>query len=509
MKGMKGEKGGKGAECGKSVNGVAIGGGMRIVLGAMVVLCVSLAAEAEVRVPKILGDNMLLQRDRAVPIWGMAAAGEKVTVSFGGQTKSAVAGADGKWRVDLDAMSAWDQGRDMVIAGANTIQLHNILVGEVWLCGGQSNMEFNMGRGPSFHAPKSGPDPIADELAKANEPGIRLFKVEKVLSSPDVTTSGWHECKTEDLKPFSAVGYFFGKELHQELHVPIGLVESCWGGTRIEPWTPAEAYLSSEIFKGVATTQPDSFQVDGVHPGKNYQSMIKPLVPFALRGAIWYQGENQVMIEDSALRYLAKYNALVSGWRAAWGEGDFPVYSVQIAPYYYTKRKDKLKHTEQAEPAIWEGQRLGMEQVANTGLVSTIDITENAADIHPPDKWDVGHRLALWALAKDYGRANLVYSGPIFKKMSVSGDKITINFDHIGSGLVSTDAQELREFEVAGADGKFQAASAGISGDAVIVWSDKVAAPESARFAWRENSHANLGNRDGLPAYPFSETTAK
>jgi sialate O-acetylesterase len=464
------------------------------------------AAIAAVSLPKILGDNLVLQRELPVPIWGQAQQGEKVTVRFGGQEKSTTADDQGKWRVNLDALIASAEPRDLTIVASNTIVLKNILVGEVWICGGQSNMEYPMGRGGAFRPPRTGPDPMPQDLARCEDPQIRLFRVEKVYSLPDVTSKGWTECKPDTLNLFSAVGYYFGKNLHDQVKVPIGLIQSCWGGTRIEPWTPPQAYLSVPGFHLSPSTQP--IEIDHVRPGKNYRSMIQPLVPYALRGAIWYQGESNLIDgDDTGPHYADKMKALIDSWRSAWGEGNFPFYYVQIAPCQYTKRKDKTPHTEVAEPNIWEGQMLALA-IPNTGMAATVDIVDNTSDIHPPNKWDVGKRLSLWALARDYGHKDLVYSGPTFKKMEIQNGKAKISFDHVGGGLVATDGNAIKSFTVAGGDGKFQPADATIEGEMITVSSPQVHAPVAVRYAWTETPDTNLANKEGLPAFPFRTDSA-
>lgn len=445
---------------------------------------------------------MVLQRDMPLPIWGTAAPGESVSIRFAGQEKSTKAAPDGKWRVTLDAQHTSAVPREMTISASNTLTIKNLLVGEVWLCSGQSNMEYPIGRGANFHPPRSGPDPMPRDLATSADPQIRLFRVQKVYSQPDVTSFGWKECNPSNLAAFSAVGYYFGRNLHNELQVPIGLIQSAWGGTRIEPWTPAEAYLSVPEFKLPAATK--DIQIDGVKPGKIYRSLVQPMIPFAIRGALWYQGESNLIDgNDTGPRYADKMRALIESWRAAWGEGNFPFYYVEIAPYAYSHRKtDKMLHTVLAEPDIWEGQALAL-RIPNTGMAATVDIVDNTGDIHPPDKWDVGKRLSLWALANDYGHTDLVVCGPLFKKIDIQGDKAKIIFDHTGGGLMSKDGKPLTSFTIAGADHQFQPADATIDGESIIVSSPNVSVPVAVRYAWEETPRANLCNKEGLPAFPF------
>jgi sialate O-acetylesterase len=464
-------------------------------------LCIttSLSVNAEVTLPNVIGNNMVLQRNKPLPIWGFASKGEKVTVKFGNQFKNTVTDTSGRWKVVLDPIEASNKPEEMIITGNNMVKINNILVGEVWLCSGQSNMEYPMKKFPSYKNPAKGTDLAAEELQKANNPNIRIFLVEKKLSLPDVTTKGWNEARDSALMPFSAVGYFFGKELSKELNVPIGIIASSWGGSRIEPWTPVEAYTSSSIFKNDTAKRPDF--IDGSPIGRDYRSMIYPLAPFALRGFLWYQGESNCMINET-LRYTEKAKLLIDSWRKLWGQNDLPFYYVQIAPYYYTHRKDKLPHTEETLAEFWEAQTLALK-IPFTGMTVVTDLVDDLAEIHPSYKWEVGRRLSLWALAKDYGRKNLEYSGPMYNKMKINGNKIELEFAHVGTGLISNDGKPLTWFTIAGVDGKFEIAQAVISGNKVIVSSPNVTNPTNVRFAWNETAMPNFTNKEGLPALPF------
>jgi sialate O-acetylesterase len=451
---------------------------------------------AQLRLPKVIGSNMVLQRDKQVPIWGWTKPGEQVTVTFASQHKSAKADTSGYWRITLSPLKANDKPADMTIAASNTITLSNILVGEVWLCSGQSNMEYTMKLGPSHAKPKKGIDSAALELTKTH-PNIRIFKVEKVLSTPDVTSTGWNECTGAALEQFSAVGFYFAKNIQQELNVPIGVISSSWGGSRIEPWTPAEAYKALPAF--AAESQKTPLMIDSVVPGKDYRSMILPLAPFALRGFLWYQGESNCMLEEG-MRYADKMQALVDSWRKQWESDKLPFYSVQIAPYYYTKRKDRLPHTPETEPAFWEAQ-IQSTKIPRTASIVITDLVDNLSDIHPPYKWEVGRRLSLLALANDYNK-KIVSSGPVYKSMMVKNGKAVLSFSN-SNGLKSIDGRPLSWFTIAAADGNFIPAHAEISGKKVIVSADGIAKPKAVRFAWNEAAMPNLFNDAGLPAAPF------
>lgn len=460
-------------------------------------------ADAEVRLPNVIGSNMVLQRDAPLPFWGWADPDEKVTVSLGENRASATAGADGRWMVKLAPMKSGGP-HTVTVEGKNKLELTNVLVGEVWVCSGQSNMQWSV----------SASDNPQEEIAAANYPSIRLFYVPRVPAGTpqDDVNAHWTECSPETVANFSAVAYFFGRKLHKDLDVPVGLIHTSWGGTRIEPWTTLDGFRSvpslaklaeqaeqahADYVKKAAAAK-ESGQEPPKHPLNNrgastglYNGMVHPLVPFAIRGAIWYQGESN---RADGLRYEQKMHALINGWRKVWNQGDFPFLYVQLAPFRYRGDVSLL-------PQIWEAQMKVLE-VPNTGMAVTVDIG-NITDIHPRNKQDVGKRLALWALAKTYGREGLVYSGPLYKSMQIEGDKIRISFDHVGSGLASRDGQPLTWFTIAGKDGEFVEAQAKVDGHDVVVWSDELKNPTAVRFGWHQEAEPNLMNKEGLPASPF------
>jgi sialate O-acetylesterase len=493
------------------------------------------SAASEFRLPHIFSDHMVLQRELKIPVWGWSAPGAALKVQFAGQAAQAQADAQGKWRVDLPAQPAGGPHELVVSDGAQTLTLHDILVGEVWLCSGQSNMEMGVG------VVKDGDK----EAAAADYPRIRLFDVQRQPSAAPLTdtTGAWRACSPKTIADygwggFSAVGYFFGRELHRELDVPVGLIDSTWGGTAIEPWTPAEAFgtlpalapvlegmrKAAQEYRGhlpesmakidawLAATRA-ALQAGGElpatpdwprdplaserQPAGLYNGMISPIVPFALRGAIWYQGENNAM-EGDGLAYLDKMKALIGGWRTVWGAGEFPFYYVQIAPFRYTLFRRNISPA--AVPLLWEAQRAALA-IPNTGMVVTTDIS-NLTDIHPANKQEVGRRLALWALVKTYGRQDRVYSGPLYKSIAVEGGKIRVSFDH-ADGLRTNDDKPPTFFQIAGADRKFVPAEARIDGATVLVSSAEVAAPVAVRFGWNMEAEPNLTNGAKLPASPF------
>jgi len=464
-------------------------------------LVVSSGLSAKVILPKVIGHNMVLQRNKPVPVWGTADRGEKVTVSFAGQTKTTVAGDSGKWMVKLSPMKASEEAREMVITGKNTIVLKNILVGEVWLCSGQSNMEYAMRKNSKLQNTVRGAHPAEDDLLTASNPNIRLFLVRRKYMSPDSTHAGWNAAVATEasLKDFSAVGYFYAKELYAKLHVPIGMISSAVPGSRIEPWIEADKMNVSPKMKDGSVLK--TLSADGGDPGKFYTTMIQPLIPFALKGFLWYQGESACFLNET-VRYAYKQKALMESWRSDWNEPNAPFYFVQIAPYTYSGAKDVRPHTVENLPEFWESQAL-LLKLPETGMVTITDLVDSIVDLHPGYKWEVGRRLSLLALNKTYGMKNVVCFGPSYKSMKIAGNAIEVTFDHTGNGLISRDGKALTWFSVAGAEGKFYPATAEIKGNKVIVSSPDVPQPVNVRFAWNEAAQSNFINQEGLPAVPF------
>lgn len=456
-----------------------------------------ISSRAEVVLPKILGNGMVLQRENPVPIWGTAAAGEKVTVKFNDQTKTTTADAAGNWKVLLNAMPASANPAALTILGTNTIKLTDILVGEVWLCSGQSNMLYEMRKNSKVKKPDtSTANSPVDELERAHNPQIRIFLVtQKNLAKADSTHSGWSIAEDSALRSFSAAGYFFAKNLNHDLEVPVGIVCAAVSGSRIEPWIPETAFTNSAYFNRVSK---DSSQLSGAD-GKFYHKMIEPLAPLSIRGILWYQGEAN-MTETAS--YIKKMQLLINTWRSLWQQPSMPVYYVQIVPYYYSRMKSDKVITPQTLPRFWEAQAL-VQQIPNTGMIVTNDLNDDVKNLHPPFKWEVGRRLELLALAKTYGKKNVVYSGPVYRKMHVSGNQILLNFNYTGSGLVNHDGKPLNYFTIAGKDGRFVEANAVIQGNSVIVSAPSVTKPVAVRFAWQEDAQPNLFNKNGLPARPF------
>ncbi len=513
---------------------------MCLVIAAALAAWAGLAntAKAEVRLPKVFSSHMVLQREKPLVIWGWAEPNEKITVALATGSRQAQANERGEWKVVLPAMKAGGP-HTLTVSGSSTVRFEDVMIGEVWLCSGQSNME--MGVGVCRDGKK--------EIAAADYPGIRLLKVTKSWKPmPQSDIEGtWKACTPQTIAEggwggFSACAYFFGRELHKKLGVAVGLIDSSWGGTRIESWTPPEGFAAvpalQQEYKKVQLGDPrtpahqqrleqvlqeaerwlatarqaltDRALVptmptypaellpphDVQHATALYNGMIHPLLPFALRGAIWYQGESNA---TEGMLYAERMKALIGGWRQMWGEGEFPFYFVQIAPYTYGFSPEVIGE-------FWEAQAAA-QAVPNVGMAVINDISD-LKDIHPTNKQDVGRRLALWALAKTYGQAKLVYSGPVFKAMTIEGDKLRLTFDHVGGGLASRDGKPLNWFEVIDADeGGFVQAEAQIDGPAVVLSAPGVKHPVAMRFAWSMLAEPNLMNAEGLPAGAFRAGT--
>jgi len=507
-----------------------------LVFCLVLLLAGACASFADVRLPAIIGNNMVLQQGRKVPIWGWAEPGEEVMVSVSWRSMKwgVIADKKGQWRFTISPPEPLTEGRaslqaggpyKMTISGKNTITIENILVGEVWVCSGQSNMAMSVRSSANAE----------QEIAEANYPGIRLFTVErKVAEQPQSDCmGGWTSCSPETVGDFSAVAYYFGRELHKELDVPLGLIHTSWGGTPAEAWTRREILEKYDDFAPIlkryedavanypqakaeydqqlaqwkesvekaktagkkTPAQPRAPLGPGHHhsPAGLYNAMIAPLIPYGIQGAIWYHGEANV---GRAYQYRTLFPVMIKNWRSDWGQYNFPFLFVQLPNF-----KDVNPQPSESDMAeLREAQLMALDLV-NTGMAVIIDIGE-ADDIHPKNKQDVGKRLALWALAKTYGK-QLVYSGPIYKSMKVEVDKIILQFDCVGGGLVAGGGEPLKGFAIAGADRRFVWADVRIEADWIVVSSREVSEPVAVRYAWADNPVCNLYNKEGLPASPF------
>ena len=517
------------------------------------------AARADVTLAPLFTDHAVLQRDKPVPVWGRAATGEKITVRFHGQSRDAVTGADGRWIVFLDKLDADANGADLTVAGRNTLTLHDLVIGEVWLCSGQSNMEFTVSRAQN----------AKEEIAAANFPLIRHIKVrntEADAPADTVATSGWLPASPQTVGSFTAIGYFFARDIFQKLGVPVGLVHSSWGGTPVESWmspaalasdprfrivterwqqnvaayaankaafdsalimwNTAEAAAKAEAATKAQTTKPKQTAAqhfapwlkknpkpraprgpgDSWTPTGLFNGMINPLLPYALRGALWYQGESNA---DHAGEYHALFAAMITAWRAHFGQGDFPFYWVSLGNY-----RVPTDPTDTSYAFLREAQTQTLA-LPNTGQALAIDVG-NPDDIHPTNKQDVGRRLALLAKNRVYGITG-DDTGPTFASatregaahstsltgspQAGSGPALRVKFTH-ASGLIAHD-KPVSSLEVAGADKKFFPATGKIERDTLLVSAPRVKEPVAVRYAWKNSPEANLYNGAGLPAVPF------
>ncbi|MCE5279144.1 MAG: hypothetical protein LLG03_14080 [Planctomycetaceae bacterium] len=432
-----------------------------LALTAILILLAAAPAWAGVNFAGVFGDNMVLQCDMPVAVWGGgAAAGEKVTVTFADQSKTATADAGGNWKVTLDKLAASDKGAELkAAAGADAATVKDVLVGEVWVGSGQSNMFLEM---------KSiwSKDRWTKFIGETNFPNIRLSK-----------GNGWQPCSRGSVSTFSGCGFYFARNLHQELKVPVGIVVASSGGSFIEQWMPESGDL--------------------------FARQVRPMLGMTIRGVIWYQGEANA-IKGDGMGYLAKHEKLIAGWRKAWGQDNLPFHFVQIVPC----SMKMYKPTELAK--LWQAQRATLTKVPNTGMAICTDLcSDGMANIHPRNKWDVGRRLALSALHQAYGKKDLVYSGPLYKSVEIKGSEAAVSFDlcnSTGLSIRGKEGDELSWFEIAGADGKFVKAAAkiGPDGKSVIVSAAEVKEPANVRFGWDNAAVPNLINKEGLPASPFS-----
>jgi sialate O-acetylesterase len=533
--------------------------------------------QADVRLPAIFGPHMVLEQDIKIPVWGWAEAGEAVTVTLGDKTAKATADASGKWRVDLDPVANSATPLTMTVAGKNTITCDDVLIGDVWVCSGQSNMEFDLAGNMGNYHGFGGAANAATAVPAANDPQLRLFIVQKKIAlDPETDVQGeWKVCTPDSAAYFSAVGYFFGQELRHSLNKPIGLIGTYWGGQPAQAFTslsglqkdpPFSNYVTA--YNNLATGYPkakadypanlaayqaklkvwnDTVGVgydatlkqwqDAVDKAKTagqplppkpapstpapqappppeggpsnptvlYNGMIAPLIPYAIKGAIWYQGESNA---GNAGEYKTLFPRMITDWREKWGQGDFPFLFVQLANYMTPQ-----KNPSEGGWANLRESQLTTLSLPNTGMAVTIDIGDGA-DIHPKDKLDVGLRLAAAAKHVAYGQ-DLVYSGPIYDSIKVEGATIRLSFKNSGSGLqmsappwtpngVAPPAPtELTGFAIAGADQNWVWAKATIDGNTIVVSSDQVPAPVAVRYGWANNPACNLYNKEGFPASPF------
>jgi sialate O-acetylesterase len=484
---------------------------------------------ADIKLPSIITDNMVLQQKSTVTLWGWATPGEKVIVEPLWTKMAMVTKADnsGNWKVELTTPAANGIATSITFKGNNSITVKNVMLGEVWLCSGQSNMQFTLAKGPSGW--ETGVNDFETEVAKVNNSKIRMYTVKQTVGDTLMkdTQGEWQEANPQNARLFSAVAYYYGRELFAKLNVPIGLINSTWGGTPAESWTKKEvlaadadlnviltryqnklANYPQDMYKyeadfakwktDTATAKQQHSPLpkapakptgagDSKSPYKLYNGMIAPIVPYTVKGVIWYQGESNA---DRAYQYRKLFPAMIKSWREDHHNNNLPFYFVQISPHY----------TQNAE--IREAQLFTYKTVPHTGMVVSID-NGDSANIHPRNKEIIGKRLALWPLTHDYGFKNIPYSGPLYKSMKVeAGGQIRIYFDEAAGGLMAKDG-DLKEFTVAAEDRIFHSAQAKIDGNTLLISSAQVANPVAVRFAWRSIPAPNLYNKAGLPASPF------
>lgn len=450
----------------------------RVALLISLLFVSTLPLRADVTLATVFSDGMVLQAESAVPVWGWAAAGENVSISLAGQTKTTKADDRGEWRVKLDPLKAGEVGA-MTVKGANTITIKDVLAGEVWLASGQSNMAANL----SVRHPDK--EKILDE---SDDPWVRQFTVVRndKLESPRELAGVWRAANRANLTASrtsgdSSVAYFFSRELRKKLNRPVGVLHASVGATPIQTWMPG---------------------------GPGYRRMIEPLAPFAIRGAIWYQGESN-LDRNQTDEYAELLTTHVAAWRKLWGQGEFPFFFVQLAPFRYSKKNvGPLKDNPVGPlelPLFWEVQTAARNTIPNSGMAVIHDsVPESDLDnIHPHDKRFPGTRLAALALAKTYGQTDVTAEGPFYREMSVEGAKVRVKFTGIGTGLATRDGQAPNLFEIAGEDKNYVSAEAVIEGDSVLVSSASVPKPVAVRFAWHETARPNLMNKEGLPACSF------
>jgi len=480
------------------------------------------SARAEVKTPAIFGDHMVLQRDQANPVWGWADPGEEVTVKIGDQTKTTKAGDDGAWRVALDPLPAGGP-LELTVEGKNKLSFGDVLVGEVWICSGQSNMQFSV---------SSSIDGDLEALT-ADRPQIRLITVPQVgTQEPQRDFRGaWQVCSPETVGDFSAVGYVFGRQLQEALKVPVGLIDNSWGGSACEAWIPRDRLAADPKYKDLldawaereaaypeakkafeayqaaakkakaegqpapkAVPNPDGLMNGNARPANIYNGVLLPTIGYGIRGAIWYQGETNV---GRAYQYRDMFPLMIQTWRDQWGQGDFPFYWVQLADFL----EEKPEPTDSAWAELREAQTMTL-RLPNTGEAVIIDLGEGK-DIHPRNKRDVGNRLARWALSRDYG-VDVPAQSPTYKAMEAKDGKVVLTFDHVDGGFRPFDVNAPVGFAIAGADRKFVWAEAKITGpNTVEVWSDQVSDPQAVRYGWADNPVCNLYSNANLPTTPF------
>lgn len=489
------------------------------------------SAMAEVKFSTLFSDHMVLQRDMPAPVWGTADPGEEISVTFAGQTVAAKAGPDGGWKATLAALKTSKDPQTLTAKGKNEAVVSDVLVGEVWVCSGQSNMEMAVG---------GTTDGDLEALTFGSTPNIRFLTVrtpgtQDPVKEPD---RKWLPCTAQSISGFSAVGYYFGRQLHDTLDIPIGLIDNSWGGSACEAWIRRDLMEGKEMYAPLmerwkkieaeydfakvqekfkadleawkvkdaaakaggppappAPRAPQNQLAGNARPGNLYNGRSKPIMPMAMRGVIWYQGETNT---GRAYQYRDMFPLMIQNWRQDWGIGDFPFYWVQLADF----QPEKPVPGDSTWAELREAQTLTMKAVPNSGQAVIDDVGEGN-DIHPKQKLTVGRRLARWALAKNYG-INVAFQSPLYQSMEKQGNKIIVTLSDVGSGLKPKDEAVIKGFAIAGEDKQWKWAEAKVvAPNKIEVSSPDVPAPVAVRYAWADNPVCNLYSSNGLPVTPF------
>ena len=454
---------------------------MKKIFSFVCIIFIAKSAQANVRLPAIIGSHMVLQQKSKITIWGWADPAEKIKIRVGWDTVlySATGSSAAKWKVQLATPVAGGP-YTISIEANNKILLEDVMIGEVWVCSGQSNMQMSVNWGL----------PYQDEVAKATNTKIRFFHIPRTTSEypQEDVKAKWVVCNPDDMKDFSATGYFFGKKLNENLNVSVGLIHASWGGTPADTWTPKELIETDTVLKRAAASLKTS---NGwpTEPGLAYNAMIYPITNFSVAGTIWYQGESNV---TNASTYTTLFTTMIKSWREAW-QKEFPFYFVQIAPF--------AGYGDNSSSAFLREAQTRSLSLSNTGMVLTADLVDDINDIHPKMKKDVGERLANLALGETYAQREIVYKIPMYKNMQVQKNNIRIWFTNVEKGLMSKGP--LTEFFIAGDDQNFVAAEAKIEGNSVVVWNKKVSRPVAVRYGFRNAALLNLYNKEGVPVNLF------
>ncbi len=445
-------------------------------------ICCTISLHANIRLPKVISSNMVLQQQSQVKLWGWAEPGERIsiTTSWDQRVYPVTAAGDARWITTI-ATPAAGGPFTITLKGKNTIELENIMAGEVWICSGQSNMEM---------CGNWGLKDIKAIQSTAYNPNIHCFKIAKATAAypQEDVSAEWVTCDSAVLNTFSAVAYFFGRKLNEQLHVPVGLIDASWGGTSAEVWTPDSVVKNNPVLKEAATHILPNGMCPHL-PGAAWNAMLAPLTSYSIAGVTWYQGENNT---STAATYRLLFTSMIDAWRNAWHR-QLPFYFVQIAPFNYREKN--------VGALLREAQQQSMQH-PNTGMVLTTDITGNVYDVHPANKHDVGYRLANWALGETYHRQGFVYLYPLYREMKIEKDKVIISFENASPGI-TVKGDSIAEMFIAGADRQFHPAQAVVKNNSLVVWSKEVKQPAAVRYAFSNTAIGNLFSRNGLPVAPF------